>query len=71
MTDRKFTILCSLVTFFLSLISSWLIKIYDNSKKKKETKYNEFYRNFYIIWNKIHQGKALNFIDLKKVIEKK
>ncbi len=66
MTDRQFTILCSLITFILSLISSWIIKIYDNNKLRKEKKYNEFYRNFYIIWNKIHQGRALDFTVLKK-----
>lgn len=67
MTDRQFTILCSLITFILSLLSSWLIKIYDNNKSKKERKYNEFYREFYVIWNKIHQGRAFEFSDLKKV----
>lgn len=46
MTDRQFTILCSLITFILSLISSWIIKIYDNNKSRKERKYNEFYKNF-------------------------
>ena len=66
MNDRQFTILCSLITFILSLLSSLLIKIYDNSKAKKKQKYNEFYREFYIIWNKIHQGRAYDFTDLKK-----
>ena len=66
MNDRQFTILCSLSTFILSLFSSLLIKAYDNSKAKKKQKYNEFYREFYIIWNKIHQGRAYDFTDLKK-----
>ncbi|HIS90660.1 MAG TPA: hypothetical protein IAC20_03245 [Candidatus Faecisoma merdavium] len=66
MNDRQFTILCSLITFILSLFSSLLIKAYDNSKAKKKQKYNEFYREFYIIWNKIHQGRAYDFTDLKK-----
>ena len=66
MNDRQFTILCSLITFILSLFSSLLIKSYDNSKAKKKQKYNEFYREFYIIWNKIHQGRAYDFTDLKK-----
>jgi hypothetical protein len=30
----------------------------------KEKKYNEFYKEFYILWNKIHQGRAFNFINL-------
>ena len=30
MNDRQFTILCSLITFILSLFSSLLIKAYDN-----------------------------------------
>ena len=67
MNDRQFTILCSFITFVLSLLSSWLIKIHDNNKLKKERKYNEFYREFYIVWNKIHQGRALEFSNLKKV----
>lgn len=71
MNDRQFTILCSLITFLLSLLSSWLIKIYDNNKSKKRQKYNEFYREFYIIWNKIHQGRAYDFTDLKKVDREK
>lgn len=71
MNDRQFTILCSLITFLLSLLSSWLIKIYDNNKSKKKQKYNEFYREFYIIWNKIHQGRAYDFTDLKKVDREK
>lgn len=66
MNDRQFTVLCSLITFILSLLSSLLIKIYDNSKAKKKQKYNEFYKEFYIIWNKIHQGRAYDFTDLKK-----
>ena len=66
MTDRQFTILCSFITFILSLISSWIIKKYDNNKTKKQRKYNGFYRNFYILWNKIHQGRAFDFTDLKK-----
>ena len=66
MNDRQFTILCSLITFILSLFSSLLIKAYDNSKAKKKQKYNEFYREFYIIWNKIHQGRAYDFTALKK-----
>ena len=66
MNDRQFTILCSLITFILSLFSSLLIRMYDNSKAKKKQKYNEFYREFYIIWNKIHQGRAYDFTDLKK-----
>lgn len=67
MNDRQFTIFCSLITFFLSLLSSWLIKIYDNSNSKKKQKYNEFYRGFFILWNKIHQGRAYDFSDLKRV----
>lgn len=65
MTDRQFTILCSLITFILSILSSWIIKIYDNNKSNKERKYNEFYREFYIVWNKIHQGRAYDFSDLE------
>ena len=71
MNDRQFTILCSLITFILSLLSSLLIKIYDNSKAKKKQKYNEFYKEFYIIWNKIHQGRAYDFTDLKKADRKR
>ena len=66
MNDRQFTILCSLITFILSLFSSISFKKYNNSKAKKKQKYNEFYREFYIIWNKIHQGRAYDFTDLKK-----
>lgn len=64
MNDRTFTILCCFITFILSLLSSVIIRMYDNSKLKKERKYNEFYREFYILWNKIHQGRAFDFTDL-------
>lgn len=35
MNDRQFTILCSLITFILSLFSSLLIKAYDFTDLKK------------------------------------
>lgn len=42
MTDREFTVWCCLATFILALVSSWIIKIYDNSKVKKEKKQQIF-----------------------------
>lgn len=66
MTDNQFTILCCLITFSLNLLHTWLIGEYNNSKTKKQQKYYEFYKNFYVIWNETHQGRAFEFTDLKK-----
>lgn len=65
MNERTFTIICCVITFFLSLLSSWLIKKYEYNKVRKENKYKEFYKKFYILWDSIHKGKALEFSDLK------
>ena len=65
MTDKCFAILCSFIGFILSILASLIIEKCNNYKLKKERKYSEFYRDFYIFWNKIHQGRAYDFVDLK------
>lgn len=66
MDDKIFSLLCALVSFLLSLISSVIIRKLDYNKRLKEEKYKFFYKQFYVLWNNIHQGRAYDFSDLKK-----
>lgn len=39
-----------------------------------EEKYHRFYRDFYVMWDRIHQGRAFDFMDLdfssqEKIVE--
>ena len=65
MSPKTFTIFCSIISFALSLLASQIMSIVQNNRKLKEEKYNNFYKKFYILWNKIHKGQAFDFYDLK------
>lgn len=65
MNDKAFTICCSFITFTLSLLSSYIMVKINHGRKLKEEKYNDFYKKFYILWDKIHQGRAFDFFDLE------
>ena len=63
--EQLFTLVCCIITFVLSLLSSIILDKMNSSKKKKYEKYNYFYKEFYKLWNKIHKGRAFDFTDLK------
>lgn len=55
---------CCFITFMFSLCSSYILRKYETSKNKKEKKYYEFYKEFHVLFTKIHKGRALDFSDL-------
>lgn len=63
--EQIYTLVCCIITFILSLLSSIILDKIASSKKKKYEKYNYFYKEFYKLWGKIHKGRAFAFTDLK------
>lgn len=55
-----FTVLCCFITFLFSQLSN---KISNKSESKKQNFIN-FYNDFEIMWDQIHQGRAFNYSDL-------
>lgn len=66
MEERVFSILCAFISFIFSVTASIIIEKYIFRKNLKSEKYKEFYKQFSVIWDKIHQGRALDFYDLEE-----
>ena len=66
MNDKVFTIVCTIFSFVLSMIGSYLLFRHQNAKTREEEAYNKFYYAFYTLWNSIHQARAFDYYDLKK-----
>lgn len=66
MSDRVFTIICSIISFLLSFIGTIIISKMKQTKDIKRDRYFNFYYPFYVLWDNIHQGRAFNFYDLER-----
>ncbi len=71
MEERIFTIVCSITSFIVSTIVTIVTYKINTSLTQKREKYTSFYYPFYVLFDSIHQGKALNFSHLEKEEQEK
>lgn len=64
MTEKCFTIICSVISFLLSLLASAISYKIKHTATVKREKYFNFYYPFCILRDGIHQAQAFDFSDL-------
>lgn len=64
MSDRTFTIMCSLISLALSTIITAISHKIIETRTSNIEKYKSFYYPFSTLIDHIHQGRAYNFTDL-------
>jgi hypothetical protein len=71
MSDRTFTIVCSLISLALSTIITAISHKIIETRTSNIEKYKSFYYPFSTLVDHIHQGRAYNFTDLSNENQEK